>query len=197
MLGLAVAVVALAASGPCADAALQPTRETVPRVQAAVLCLVNEERSARDLRTLRASGALDASSVAHSADMVANHYLAHEREGRPRLLERIRSARYFAGAAGGIYSENIGIGAEGRASAADLVTAWMDSAAHRANILHPAFREMGVGIAFAPPDPAFYADYPAAVLTTDFGRRESRRACRRRARTSVSATPRRRWCRRR
>jgi uncharacterized protein YkwD len=191
--GAAVAVASLLAAAPasaCSNEALQPTPETLPRVRAAVLCLVNGERAALGLATLRASARLDAASTAHSDEMVANHYLAHEREGSPSLLDRLRGARYFAGAAGGIYSENIGIGADGRASAGELVAGWMQSPEHRANIVYPRFRELGVGIAFAAPDPAFYADYPSAVFTTDFGRRYGRRACRR-ARTSAA----RRWCR--
>ena len=42
---------------------------------------------------------------------------------------------------------------------------------HRAKILYGSFREIGVGARIAGPDPAFYADRPSVVYTTDFGRR--------------------------
>jgi hypothetical protein len=84
-----------------------------------------------------------------------------------------------------------------------LVDAWMLSPDHRANVLHPMFRDLGIGTAFAAPDPAFYPDHPSLVVTTDFGQRVMARAgakrCRgRRARARRgAATTRGRFCARR
>jgi uncharacterized protein YkwD len=184
---LAVAALVLAV-GACPDADLQPGTDTLARVGSAIVCLLNEERFARDTRGLRQDVRLDRSSTAHSADMVEHHYLAHEQPGRPRLRDRVATARYFDGAWSGLYSENVGAAPAGAASAAELVRAWMGSPSHRANVLDGRFRHIGVGIAFADPDPAFYADHPSVVFTTDFGMRIEnapagrRRRCRRRPR---------------
>ena len=55
----------------------------------------------------------------------------------PRLEDRLNAAGYGWRAAG----ENL---AFGQRSAAAVITAWMDSAGHRANILHTSFSEIGV-----------------------------------------------------
>ncbi|HEX8084726.1 MAG TPA: CAP domain-containing protein [Solirubrobacteraceae bacterium] len=155
----------------CEDADLQADEASVARVRTAILCLVNERRATFGRQPLRASPHLDRSATAHSEDMVDHGYLAHEEEGRPTLLARIRSAGYFDGAATALFSENIGVAPIGAATARELVDAWMTSPEHRANVLHPMFADLGVGSAFARPDPAFYPDYPALVVTTDFGQR--------------------------
>ena len=209
---LAAALVAAtphsAAATTCPDAALEPDAVTIDRVRAAVLCVVNEWRAGAGRGELRASEHLDRSAAAHSADMVEHGYLAHEDGDRPTLFQRVRAAGYFAGAADALFSENIGAAPLGAASAARLVDAWLLSPDHRANLLHPSFRDLGVGAAFAPPTPVFYADHPSVVFTTDFGRRELRparaqRRCRRRSarpraqdRPRGEVSPRRRYCRR-
>jgi uncharacterized protein YkwD len=197
-----------AAATPCPDAVLEPDPVTIDRVRAAVLCVVNERRTDAGRGELRASEHLDRSAAAHSADMVEHRYLAHEEGDRPTLFQRVRAAGYFTGAADALFSENIGAAPLGAASAARLVDAWLLSPDHRANLLHPSFRDLGVGAAFAPPTPVFYADHPSVVFTTDFGRREmrptqARRRCRRRATKPRAqngppgdASPRRRFCRR-
>lgn len=208
--GPARAVAQEAVAGACPDAQLQPEpdRGTLERVAAAIVCLINRERSPAGHVALREDRRLDRSSTAHSADQVAHRYLAHERAGRPRMVERIRTAGYFNRAWTATYSENIGIAVRGSASAAVIVPAWMASTEHRANILYAPFRDVGVGIAFADPDPAFYVDHPSVIFTTDFGRRtdlpatakgRKKRGCRRprtiRLELAGTAKVRRRLCR--
>jgi uncharacterized protein YkwD len=194
-LAAALAAAPAAAATGCPDADLAPAPESVPLVRDAIVCLLNRERAALDLPAVVANRRLGRAARAHSADMVARRYLAHEREGEPGVLARILATGYFAGARGGVFGENIGVAAEGRATPAELVAAWMASSHHRVNIVHRGFRDVGVGIVFAPADPAFYADWPSVVITTDFGRRDVRRHCRKvRRRAAADAQPR-RWCR--
>ena len=42
------------------------------------------------------------------------------------------------------FGENLYVGTAGRISARDVVTAWLQSPPHRANLLSPAFRHLGV-----------------------------------------------------
>ena len=53
------------------------------------------------------------------------------------------------------------------ATAAEIHRAWMDSPGHRANILRPQFREIGIGIALG----AAGAGPDGATYTADFGAR--------------------------
>jgi uncharacterized protein YkwD len=141
------------------------------RVGSAMVCLINVQREASGLTALRRDARLDASSLFHARDMVGYHYLAHGREGGPILRTRMRATGYFDRVAGGLYTENVGVGPEVNATAAAMVDAWMKSEHHRVNIMRPEFRDMGVGGVMAPPDPAFYEDWPSVVYATDFGRR--------------------------
>ena len=173
-----LAVVAAVSAAPaqagttdCADADLQADETNVDRFRDALLCVLNEHRVDAGRQPLRASRPLERSAGAHSRDMVSHHYLAHEQEGRPSLYGRVRIGGYFEGAATALYSENIGVAPIGGATATKLVDAWLTSADHRANILHPMFADLGVGTAFAGPDAAFYPEHRALVVTTDFGQR--------------------------
>lgn len=162
---------AATADGGCPDADLRPSKTTLPRVEAALVCLMNEERAARDLRPVWVDKRLERSSAFHTNDMVSRGYFAHHKRGRPRLVKRIRRTGYFKGTVSGAYSENLGYGPPERASAHEMHNAFMLSPTHRRNILYRRFRNVGIGSVMIDPDPVFYADYPAAVYTVDFGRR--------------------------
>ena len=157
---------------PCPDANLAPGPDTMPRVQAALVCVLNEQRRSAGLASFARVDELDTSSAFQSADMVDSHYFGHEESGHPTLLERVLWTGYFDGAVGGLYSENLAFGPIPQGTAAAIVNAWMQSSDHRANILDSRLDQIGVGTALTGPDPAFYPDRSAAVFTTDFGRRD-------------------------
>jgi uncharacterized protein YkwD len=212
--GLAVAALisaaapALGAGSPartadvaCPNADLVPASDNLARVEAAVLCLIDRERVGAGLVPLGRSVKLDRSALFHSAEMVRYHFLGHEASGRPSLLARIRGYGYFSGATGGLYAENVGAGPSSNGTAHALMDAWMASPGHRENLLYPRFRDVGIAAVLAPPDRAFFADFPSTVYTTDFGARYVRRRCVIRRPASRpgpgSASPRRQYCRRR
>jgi uncharacterized protein YkwD len=155
----------------CADADLQPTPETLPQVEAAMVCLINQTRAGAGLVPLTMDPRLNQSAGFHTFDMVASHLFAHQIPGHLSLLSRIRRTGYFDNVRDGLYSENIGYGPKPSWTATALVQAWMQSSYHRANILYPDFRDIGVGALMIGPDPAFYPVGPSTVYTTDFGRR--------------------------
>ena len=168
-----------AAAADCPDAGLEPSVETLPRVEAALVCLMNEARRDEKRAPVRVSKRLERSAAAHTADMVERGYFAHHREGRPSLIRRIARTGYFKGTYTALFAENLGYGPPERASAATMHRAFMLSEAHRRNVLYGRFRQVGVGTAMADPHPAFYENYPSVVFTIDFGRRYLRRTRRR------------------
>ena len=160
-----------AAAAACPDSSLIATSDDLERVDAALVCLLNAQRESAGLPAFHTSPQLDRSASFQSADMVDNHYFAHDHPGRPALLERILWTGYFDGAITGLYAENLLNGPQTSTTPAVMVDAWMGSPDHRTNILYPRLRDIGIGVALAPPDPAFYPDRPAVVVTTDFGER--------------------------
>ena len=64
--------------------------------------------------------------------------------------------------------ENLASGEETAGTPHEIVEGWMNSPGHRANILRPEFREIGIGLAYEPPQPV---SGRVAVYTTNFGGR--------------------------
>src|SRR5438045_1437087 len=92
---LPVAAVHADASSNCAGADLTPTTADMPQVEAVTLCLLNAERTSSGLVALRGNRRLRNAAVAHSRDMVANHYFSHEDQSGDGPEDRIGHARYL------------------------------------------------------------------------------------------------------
>ncbi len=128
------------------------------------LCLLNRTRAAHGLGALRADAQLIRAAQGHSDDMVANRYFQHESRDGSGFGQRIRAAGWTRDRRSYTLGENIAYGAGPDATPRAIVWAWMHSAGHRANILDPHFRLIGIGIAVGTPDGDGGATYSA-----DFG----------------------------
>ena len=118
----------------------KPAQQTanVSATEQAVLDLTNAERTKAGLKPLQIDAALQKSAKQKSADMAANNYFSHTSPtyGSPFDQMKQNGVTYSSAA------ENI---AMGQRSAQDVVTAWMNSAGHRQNILTPGFTHIGIG----------------------------------------------------
>lgn len=104
-----------------------------------VVRLTNEQRTANGCPALKVSAALTRSSQGHSENMARQDNMAHELDGRSPF-DRMTAAGYSYRMA----AENI---AAGQHTPQDVVTGWMNSPGHRANILNCSLTEIGVGVA--------------------------------------------------
>ena len=109
-------------------------------LEAEVVKIVNAERATAGCPALTTDDRLIAAARGHSADMAARNYFSHTTPEGVAFSTRITSAGYRWSGAG----ENI---AKGQRTAADVMTSWMNSAGHKANILNCGFRNIGVGVA--------------------------------------------------
>jgi uncharacterized protein YkwD len=150
----------------CAGADLAPSAADMPQVESATLCLLNAERTSRGLTALRLDGRLRNAALAHSRDMVANHYFAHEDQSGGGPEDRIAHAGYMPRYGPWVIGENIAWGTDYLATPREIVRAWMNSTPHRHNILYTDFREIGIGIALGVPDPSLG---DGATYSTEFG----------------------------
>lgn len=82
-------------------------------------------------------GALDQAAAAHSLDMATQNYFAHDSLDGRTPAQRAEAAGYAWRTIG----ENI---AAGYPTVQAVVAGWMASDGHCANILNPAFRDIGV-----------------------------------------------------
>lgn len=110
------------------------------RVRAEMLARVNAARREAGVPPLRANSRLDLAAQRHAEDMLARNYFAHQSPEKQTVRDRAKAAGYDWRAIG----ENI---AEGQFSVNEVMDTWLHSPGHRRNILDPAFKELGAGLA--------------------------------------------------
>lgn len=153
---------------PCGPTTASPADVGLTAAGQTTLCLVNRQRTERGLPALRENSLLSAASLEHSRDMVRGGYFEHTSADGRTVGDRLRAIGYTSGfsvSAG----ENIAYGVGTKATPAAIVQAWMHSPGHRADILRPAFTEIGIGIALGAPVVPADEQKASATYTTDFG----------------------------
>ena len=156
----------IGAGAACADAELMPDGGNLGAVVAATLCLLNGERTDAGLPSLSLNDQLAQAAAAHSQDMVAAQYFAHEAPDGSDVVARTRAAGYIPEDRRWIVGENLAWGTGPLATPRQIVIAWMNSQGHRDNILRPDFREIGFGV--VPGNPRG-VEGGGATYTTVFG----------------------------
>lgn len=121
-----------------------------------VLQLTNAQRTANGCPALTWNSALASAAQGHSADMAIHAYFSHTTPSGVTFSQRILAAGYHFSMA----AENI---AAGQPNPQAVVTAWMNSPGHRANILNCSLRNIGIGYAALSGSPYYY------YWTQDFG----------------------------
>jgi uncharacterized protein YkwD len=149
---------ARAAQTACVDDLTIPGPE---QAASSAVCLVNVERARAGLPALAPDARLVTSAGAHGRSMIAGRFFSHQGPGEPDLFRRGAAAGYLDG-----MGENIGFGTLNFSTASSIVDAWMNSPPHRANILDPRFR--GIGISVVPNAP-IGPPTPGAAYTANFG----------------------------
>jgi uncharacterized protein YkwD len=157
-----------ARAGACAHASLMPNAHDLRAVRAATLCLVNRERVRHGERPLRENLRLQRAAQGHSASMASSDYFEHFGPGGSSPLSRLRAVGYISSRVGYEVGENIAWGTLRLATPRAIVSSWMRSPAHRANILDPRYRESGVGVSPHPPS-SLAGGQAGAIYTQDFG----------------------------
>jgi uncharacterized protein YkwD len=123
-----------------------------------LLAAMNEARAVHGLRPLRLDPALVRAARAHSADMIRRDYFAHG-------AVRARLARF--GVSGPRVGENLAWAVGSAGGAREIVRLWLRSPRHRANLLRPGFRRVGIGALAG----RFAGHAGARVVTADFAGR--------------------------
>jgi uncharacterized YkwD family protein/spore coat assembly protein SafA len=117
-----------------------PSIDNVKSLEQQVIDLVNKQRAAHGLALVKANWELCRVARYKSQDMINKGYFGHQSPtyGSPFTMMQSFGIRFSAA------GENI---AYGQRSPQEVMTAWMNSAGHRANILSPAYTQMGCGVA--------------------------------------------------
>lgn len=167
---IALAAPAGASASGCSGANLVPNGRDGHAVRHATLCLLNRQRAAHHLPRLHMQHALRHAATSYAGSMVHNGFFGHVSPSGSTFVSRVKRTAYLRHARAWRLGENLAWGAGGASTPAQIVNAWMHSPGHRANILNPAFREIGIGIVRGAPRHAG-ASIAAATYATEFGRR--------------------------
>ena len=144
---------ALAVSGFAGQAKAAPTS-----AELALLRAMNETRQAHGLVALRIDPRLQRIARRHSSEMLRTNTFGHG-----AFAARIRSAGVRARRVG----ENLAWGTGALAEPHAIVNVWLASPEHRANLLRPGYRTVGVGER----NGTFGGYAGAVVVTADFAGR--------------------------
>jgi uncharacterized protein YkwD len=114
----------------------QATAVSAPLAISDMLSSVNAVRSQNGLPALAENLALDMAAIDHSTDMAQRRTMTHTGWNGSNTGQRIKANGY----ASSTWGENV---AAGQASVAEVMSSWMNSPGHAANILSAAFAEIG------------------------------------------------------
>jgi uncharacterized protein YkwD len=141
---------AAAAAGDCTPAADWPAQRSDLAQQ--TIQLVNQHRASLGLRQLVVSPALQASAEWKARHMAKYLYMSHSDPAPP--VARDTAARMAACGVSGAWGENI---AYGYPTAQSVVTGWLNSPGHRANIENATYAAIGSGAAVGSSGQVYWA----------------------------------------
>lgn len=147
----------------------KPTKLKLGEARGAIRCFLNRERSRRGLSKLKGDSRLTTAAQRHNDYMQKKKCFSHVCPGERDLAGRLSAVGYLiSGLTRWAYGENIAWGGGYKGTPKSMVKAWMNSSGHRANILNPTFRDIGIGFTKGSP---YDRRENAGIYTTDFGLR--------------------------
>jgi uncharacterized protein YkwD len=131
---------------------------TLTQAESSLLIAMNEARQVNGLQPLQADMRLERAARSHSSHMLRTGTFAHG-----AFNARIRGTGVHARRVG----ENLAWGQGSLGVARSIVAMWLASPEHRANLLHPGYRLVGVGALRG----CFDGRRHTLMVTTDFAGR--------------------------
>jgi uncharacterized protein YkwD len=123
-----------------------------------LLRAVNTTRTAHGLRPLTLDATLTRAARAHSLEMLRGGYFSHGDFHGRMVAFHVR---------GPVAGENLAWGNGTYAAPATVISEWLQSPEHRANLLRPGFTRIGIGTTQG----SFLGTGGATVMTADFAGR--------------------------
>jgi uncharacterized protein YkwD len=149
----AAALAALLSLAPAASAGAR-----LDAIEREVIQRLNDQRAQQGLRSLRPARGLNRAADRHSRDMLTSDFFDHPSSDGTPFDTRVR--RY---AKAGIVGETLASLPNRNGGAATVVDIWMNSAAHRAIVLDPRLRRIGLARRWGK-----LGNTETAVITADF-----------------------------
>jgi uncharacterized protein YkwD len=153
----------------CQNTELTPEAADIGLVRAAVLCLINRKRAEAGESPLVANAQLEQAAEEHAQELVADDYFAHVAPSGETPVDRIRDTGYIPNqTVGYVIGENLAWGTYQLSTPQAIVSAWIASPGHLANILEAQYQDTGIGVTAAVP-PSLAPGAPGATYAQEFG----------------------------
>jgi uncharacterized protein YkwD len=165
---LACAAALIAVAAPAALSAPSANRSTLLALESSLLQQLNRIRADHGLGALQSSPRLAAAATQHSREMADDGYFEHDSFDGTTFSTRIAHWYTAAGYRSWSVGENL-LWASPSIRSARAAELWMQSPGHRANILDPHWREIGIGAVHTGSAGGTFGNHPVTIVTTDFG----------------------------
>lgn len=172
-LACVVGIVAAAVAFAPATASSRPANATTRQVplsslESGVLRELNAIRTEHGLVPLKINVRLNGAAAQHSREMTAKGYFKHESFDGSAFWKRVQ--RFYGQGDFPFWSvgENL-LWSSPDVDPQRALELWMASPEHRANILTPRWREIGISALHVQAAPGDFDDLEVTVITTDFG----------------------------
>jgi uncharacterized protein YkwD len=163
------AAIAAVLATTCQNTELTPEAANIPLIRAAVLCLINRKRAENGENPLVLSAQLEEAAEGHCQELIADDYFAHVSPTGETPVDRIRETGYIPAPSDGyVIGENLAWGTYQLSTPQAIVSAWIASPGHLANILEAQYRETGIGVTPAVPS-SLAPGAPGATYAQEFG----------------------------
>jgi uncharacterized protein YkwD len=139
-------------------------------LETGVLKQLNAVRAQYGLTPVKLSASLSAAAASHSQEMGLDGYFEHDSYDGTAFWKRI--VRWYPSNGFGYWTvgENL-LWSSPDVDASRALDLWMQSPEHKANILAPRWREIGISAVHLTTAPGTYRGLPVTIITTDFGAR--------------------------
>jgi uncharacterized protein YkwD len=165
-----LAVLLVVAVAPSTGSARTPKATQMVQLQTALLTQINGFRAAHGLASLKVNGSLTGSADGHSAQMAKLGYFSHNSANGQSFSQRLAQVYSPHGFHSWTVGENLVWGGP-YIGAVSAFKAWLASPPHRANLMNPRWREVGLGAVHSTRAPGVYGGRAATIVTADFGAR--------------------------
>jgi uncharacterized protein YkwD len=159
---------AAALVAPVAGAAPASPGRALSPLESGVLVDINAFRRAHNLPALHVNAQLNAAAREHTVQMAQQGYFAHESADGSSFWKRIQALYASSPWAYWSVGENL-LWSSPSVSPQKALQMWLGSPEHRANLMNPRWREIGVSAVHVAAAPGVFKGLDVTIVTTDFG----------------------------
>jgi hypothetical protein len=130
-----------------------PADDNIAALNDSIFCLVNGERADNKLPPLSHNAQLDQAATGMCQRMITEHFFAHETPDGKTVVDRIQPTGYIPKSGDWVVGENLAWGSGALSTPRAIVNGWMSSPGHKANILAPDYKDIGLAACNGSPLP--------------------------------------------